>query len=98
MLWILPDPAIGPSKIQPPIGAKHQASRFGFGNPLLGRPIGSHFARREIAEAHTHPESRMARNRAAEPDFEIVGVRTECKQIDHRVNENASSAASTSSR
>src|SRR5262245_20383646 len=98
MRRILSDSPIRPVQVLTPDRPEDDASRFGLCEPLVGRSVGTHLACCEIAQANLHAKRGVPRDRSAHPDLDIVGVRAKSEKVDHRVNENASSLDSTSSR
>ena len=82
MTRILADAPVGPAKVFAPRGAEHRTGRFGFGEPLLDGAVAPHLSARQIAEADAHAERRMFRDGAAEPDLQVVGMRTKDEKID----------------
>ena len=62
----------------PSTRAASSASR----TPLVGRAVARHLARGQIAQADGVPRRRVPRDRAAEADLDVVGMRSEHQQID----------------
>jgi len=75
------DPAVRPSKVDPPRGAEHLARRFRFGQTLVDRAVAPHLSRRQIAKANAKPHRRVLRDAAAQTNFEIIWMGSEDKQI-----------------
>ena len=100
VLRVFADFSIGPAQIFAPCGTENDARRFGFGQPLVNRPVAAHLAGSQIAQPDAQAERCMMGDRAAQPDFEIVRMRAEDEKIDghQRVNSNALSDGSSSPR
>ena len=65
--------------------AQHRARRLAFLEPLLGRAVGAELAPGQVAEADAMSERHVFRDRPAETDFEIVGMRAKDEQVNvHR--------------
>jgi hypothetical protein len=88
---MLADFPIGPAEILPPCCSEYQTRGLGFGKPLLYRAVAAHLACGQVAQSDAKASRRMMRNRAAQPDFQVVRMRSEYKEVDshHRVNSNA---------
>src|SRR5688572_3715155 len=76
------DIAVGQAEVLAPACAQHLASRLAFLETLLRRAIGAELSPGQVAQADAMAERHMFCDRAAETDFEIVGMRAEHEQID----------------
>ena len=81
VIGVAADGAIRPPEIHAPGCPKRCARVLGFGQALVNCPVAAHFACRQIAQPDTMTERRMLRDRAAEADLEIVGMRSEDEKI-----------------
>ena len=78
------DAAVGPSEVLAQREAEDLRRRARFGLARLGRAVGRELAGRQIDNPHRVAVSRVPGDRAAQPDFRIVGMRGEHEQI-HRM-------------
>ncbi len=95
----IPDRPVGQCKILAPGGAENLAGRLCFLYALVWRAVARHFAPRQIAQPDRVSERGVLGERAAQADFQIIGMGTERQQIESahsriRVNENGSSPLS----
>jgi hypothetical protein len=81
MIRILADAPIGPAQVFTPRGAKRSPRLLRLGQPFVGRSVAGHLARREIAQADRQSERRVLRDNAANADLDVVGMRTEYKEV-----------------
>src|SRR5262249_18369680 len=82
VFWHLTDLSIGPSQILAPDGSKFRARRTALRQPLFDRAVAAHLAGRQVAEAHGIAERDVACDGPTQTYLEVVGVRTEHKEID----------------
>src|SRR5262249_41620060 len=75
------DAAVGPAEVLTPRGAEYACRFERFSAPLLARAVARQFAFGQIAEADGVSSGRVARDRAAEADLDVVGMRTENEQV-----------------
>src|SRR5215203_5471055 len=79
------DITIRQPQILAPGRAQNRACRFALFKPLLGCAIGAELSPGEVAEADAMSARRVFRDRPAETDLEIVGMRAKDEQLDvHR--------------
>jgi hypothetical protein len=88
---MLTDLAIGPSEIFAPRCPEHHPRGLGFRKPLFDGAVAAHLAGGQIAQPDAKATRRMVRNRPAQPDFQVIGMRSKYEEIDshQRVNSNA---------
>ena len=78
---ILADAPIGPPQVLAEPRAEHSASRFRFLEPDVRRAVAAHLAGGQIAQPDRQTERHVMRNRSAEADLEIVGMRTDRQEV-----------------
>src|SRR3989304_3954939 len=83
---VFTDAAIGPPEVRAPGATEHLRCPMRFLQPFLDGAVAPHFARRQVAQTHAKAEQRVPGNRAAEADFDVVGMRPEDQQVDGRIS------------
>src|SRR5262245_32004991 len=95
---VLADAAVRPSKVLAPGRSQHDPRGLRLSQTFIDGAVAPHFARRQVTQADSGALGRMTGDGSTQPDLQVVGMRAEDQKVGHRVNPNASSAASISSR
>jgi hypothetical protein len=88
---MLADLTVGPPEIFAPGCPEDHPRGLGLREPLLDRAVAAHLAGGQITQPDAKTTRRMLSNRPPEPDFQVIGMRSEHEDIDshQRVNSNA---------